>query len=440
MPKNIEDMIVPERKRSIRDIPIPEGRRKTNEHSASSIPVEHNFPELERHDADLRRTNRKFPKFLSKSVWMATGIAIVVLIFVVLSLFNGATLAYVPKSLAFSFAKDVYTAHKSGEGNLLYSIIKLSGDKGLGVSASGEEEVRRKASGTIIVYNTGTKQQRFRATTRFETPDGKTYQVQDAIVVPGKKMVRGVEELGVLEVKVYAENPGEEFNIGLTDFTLPGLKGTSLFSSVYARSKTEMSGGFVGVEKVVNSQDKAQVRVRLETMLRDELVSEAGAQVPEDFILLPSLSHVTFEDLPQTSSLSEDSVTVNVRGNLYGVMFKRSDLTNHLALGKITRAAGETVDLMALDSLNFAFVNVPLADLLLVDEIKFSVTGKVTAVWRTDEVALKADLVGKNKRDISSVLNNYPTVLSATATVRPFWKNAFPSDGERISMKKLPTN
>ncbi|MDO8590113.1 MAG: hypothetical protein Q7R69_02475 [bacterium] len=440
MPKKIEDIIVPVRKRSIRDVPIPESRRKNEDISDSSLPREHNFPEVGHRDIDLRRENRRFPKFFGKSVWVATGVAIIVLIFAALSIFNGATLAYVPKSLAISFDKDVYTAHKSGEGKLLYSIIKLSGDKGLDVSASGEEEIRRKASGLIIVYNTGAKQQRLRATTRFETPDGKTYQVQDAIVVPGQKIVRGVEEPGVIEVKVYAENPGEEFNIGLTDFSLPGLKGTSLFSSVYARSKTEMSGGFMGVEKVVNNQEKAQVRVRLETTLRDELISEARAQVPEDFILFPSLSRVTFEDLPQTGSLSKDSATVNIRGNLQGVMFKKSDLTNHLALGKITRVAGETIDLVALDSLNFIFVNTSPADLLLVDEIKFIVTGEVTAVWRTDEVALKADLAGKHKRDISSILNNYPTVLSATTTIRPFWKSSFPSDGARISMKKLPVN
>src|SRR3989344_5462420 len=102
----------------------------------------------------------------------------------------------------------------------------------------------------------------------------------------------------------------------------------SLSSSVYARSKTEMSGGFVGVEKIVKKEDKTRVKAQLEAALKEELISEAKAQVPEDFILLPSLSSVTFEDLPQTDSLSRDSVTVNMRANLFGVMFKRSDLSN----------------------------------------------------------------------------------------------------------------
>jgi len=37
MPKKIEDIIVPERKRSIRDIPIPENRRKNGEQPPSSF-------------------------------------------------------------------------------------------------------------------------------------------------------------------------------------------------------------------------------------------------------------------------------------------------------------------------------------------------------------------------------------------------------------------
>ena len=434
MPRNIEDIIVPERRRSIRDIPIPEGRRNNNGHNFNIPPTENKSP-TSLHPAPPIVNEVKRSR---KGVWMAVGVAILVLIFALLAIFNGATLAYIPKSQAISFDSDSYTARKAGDGGLLFSVVKLSLDKGLEVSASGEEKIETKASGTIIIYNTSTKKQRLRATTRFETPDGKIYQVQDLITIPGKSMIGGVEKLGSLEVRVYAEHPGEEFNIGLSDFTLPGLKGTSLSSSVYARSKTEMSGGFVGVEKVVKNEDKTRVKAQLEAALKEELISEAKAQVPEDFILLPSLSSVTFEDLPQTDSLSKDSVTVNMRANLFGVMFKRSDLSNRLALDKITLASGELVDIVELDSLKFAFAGTLPTDLLILDEVKFSVTGGAVALWYTDEVALKADLIGKHKRDIPSVLNNYPTVLSATATIRPFWKSSFPEDGERIFIKKLP--
>ncbi len=425
MPKNIEDIIVPERRRSIRDIPIPEGRRKDSGYEALSTLKEYGSPLT--------------PRIPRKGVWIASGIALLILIFAVLSIFNGATLAYVPKSAPLSFNNDIYVTRKTGEGELLYSVVKLSKDKGLDAPVSGEEEVSRKASGVIVVYNdASTQAQRLVENTRFETTRGLVYRIPKAIVIPGKKTVAGVIEPGSVETIVYADEAGEKYNIGLTDFTLPGLKGGARFSTIYARSKTDMSGGFVGIEKVVNEQDRAKVKVELETTLKDELISEARAQVPEDFILFQSLSSVAFEDLPQTSSVNRGSAAINMRGNLYGIMFKRSDLYNHLAGDKTSIVSGESVDIVDIDSLNLAFMGIVPENLPVSNEIKFSVTGEATALWRTDEVALKADLVGKHKRNIPSILNNYPTIVSATATIRPFWKSSFPSDSAQISVKKLP--
>ena len=460
MPKNIEDIIVPERKRSIRNIPIPESRRKANEYSApfnrpspppspppSSQTQPHGYqypPETKREEFDFHREGVKFltPPWRSrKSLWISIAVAIIILLFAILSIFDGTTLSYVPRSTSIALEGDTYTAKKTGEGALLYSVIKLSENKGLEVSASGEEQVSRKASGKIVVYNNATKEpQKLRATTRFQTPDGKIYKVEENVSIPGKKLVNGVTEPGSFEITVYAEKAGAEYNITLSDFTLPGLKGSTLFSTIYARSKTEMSGGFVGMEKAVSAEDKIKTENTLKTTLRDELLSEARAQVPEGFVLIPTLSSVTFEELPQTESKNKNSTTINLRGNLNGVMFKEADLSTSLAREKATLAPADVVDIVELESLNFTFSGTAPSNLLLSDEIEFSVTGSATVLWRTDETALKADLVGKNKKDISSILNNYPTITNANVTVRPFWKSSFPDDSAKITVKKLDVN
>jgi hypothetical protein len=199
-----------------------------------------------------------------------------------------------------------------------------------------------------------------------------------------------------------------------------------------------MSGGFVGVQKIVESKEMEKAKVELETALRNELISEARAQVPEDFILSQSLSSVTFEDLPQTNSTDKNSTIVNMRADLFGIMFNKSDLSTHLASKKISLVEGELVDIVELESIDFALVDTTLEDLMLSDQISFSVTGSATVLWRTDEVALKADLAKKHKRDIPSILNNYPTIVSATANIRPFWKGSFPENSARISIKQLP--
>lgn len=445
MPKNIEDMIVPERRRSIRDIPIPEGRRKNTRYVSPVSPVpnisqEQSLPEEKYEDFHSGGEEKRFSKVPRKGVWISAGLAIVVLIFAILSIFNGATLSYVPKSSNLVFSNDFFSARKGEDGKLIYSVIKLSGDKGKEVQASGEKEVSRKASGTIVVYNNTTEAQRLRATTRFETTDHKIYQVADTIVVPAKKIIDGVNKPGSLEITVYAATAGESYNIGLTDFTLPGLEGTSLFSTVYARSKTEMSGGFVGMEKVVSADDETKTQTELYAKLREELISDAMAQVPEGFILIPSLASVTFESLPQSGSTNKNSTTINIRGNLYGVMFKRSELSLYLAINKIDIAPNELINIIGLEKLDFSFATATEAVLINSDEISFSVTGSAVAEWQTDEIALRSDLVGRNKRDLLSILKNYPTVSSANATIRPIWKSNFPKDSTRITIKKVPVN
>lgn len=443
--KHIEDMIVPERKRTIRNIPIPESRRKLSDvarsfstRSESTPPPPQTSLEPDTQEYDFHRTGARFPRLPGKKAWIAIGLgAMLVFIFILLSIFDGATFSYTPKSAAVSFEGEEYSATKSGAG-LIFSVIKLSKDKGKSLSASGEAEVSRKSSGTIVVYNNATREpQKLRATTRFETSDGKVYRTQNDISVPGKKLVNGKEEPGSIEVMVYADKPGAEYNIGLSDFTLPGLKGGSLFSNVYARSKTPMTGGFVGTEKAISEVDKANARAELEESLKAELLSEARAQSPEGFVILPDLSSFSFEELPQTESSNRSSATFNLRGNLEGVMLKAVDLSTHLAREKAALAPGDLIDLFTLEELDFAFAEGSSSRALSADEINFTVSGSATAVWRTDETALKSDLLGKSKKEINAILNNYPTVESANVALRPFWKTSFPRDGEDILIKKL---
>lgn len=440
MPKNLDDVILPERRKSIRNIPIPEGRRRSDKAAPSldgvkkpartRAVVEEDLPPPQPpQHLEPRRERNKNPK---RSVWIASAIGALIVIFGIMSFFSGGTLSYVPKTAALTFNNDVYTAVKSGDNALLYSVVKLSGDKGEQVAASGQSQVSRKASGTVVVYNNSSDVQKLVATTRFQASSGKVYRISQGITVPAKSG----SQPGSVEAVVYADQPGDSYNSDPTDFTLPGLKGTSKFSLIYARSKTAISGGFVGMEKSVNPDDAAKAKTELQSSLSQELLAKAQAEVPDDFILFPSLSSVTFEDLPQSTSTG-DTATINLRGNLYGIMFKKSDLAHALASKKLALTKDEAVDMNSYDSLQISFAGTAPADLLPLTQISFKVSGSATLVWKTDEVALKSDLVGRSKSELPSILQNYPSISSAGATIRPFWKTSFPTDAKNINIDKV---
>lgn len=368
-----------------------------------------------------------------RKVWTASLAALLVITFAILSMFDSATLAYVPKSLPLTFTNEIFSAAKSGEGELLYSVVKLSLDKGKSVAASGETDVSRKASGTIVVYNDTTSEQTLIENTRFESTAGKIYRIQKGIAIPKKV---GAQP-GSLEVTVYADVAGAAYNSSLTDFTVPGLKGTPRYSTLYARSKTAMTGGFVGKERAVSEADLAKATTELKTTLTGELMDKAEAEVPPDFILFPTLSTVTFENLPQTASGDKGSVNVNLRGNLYGIMFKKTELAKELSHNKTILQANESVDISSFEGLKLSFSGSAPTDLLTLTKINFKVEGSALLVWRTDEVALKSDLLGRKEKEVNSILKNYPTIASADAILRPFWKRSFPKEAEKVSIKKL---
>jgi hypothetical protein len=444
MPKKIDDVIVPEKRRSIRDIPIPESRRKVSVNRPSTDGmkrVSSKVEEIKEEYSSIPPQRPPMPRHSarrSKRVWVAGLAAVAVLALATLSLFDRAVLSYVPRSSNMAFNNEVYSAAKTGENELLYSVVKLSGDKGKSVAVSGEKDVTRPASGTIIVYNdTSAEPQKLVENTRFESAAGKVYRIRTAITIPGKKTVAGVSQPGSIEAMVYADQPGESYNSAPTDFTVPGLKGTPRYTTIYARSKGALTGGFAGKEKVVSEADMLKARSELRTALTEELVAKAQAEVPDDFILFQSLSSVSFEDLPQSSSPEAGTANVNLRGHLYGIMFKRQDLAKELAKTKTAILANEVVDLDSYESLKLSFSGTPPTEVLPLNKISFKVEGSAKLVWKTDEVALKSDLLGRGKKDLSSVLKNYPTVASADATLRPFWKTEFPKEAEKITIKKL---
>ena len=120
-------------------------------------------------------------------------------------------------------------------------------------------------------------------------------------------------------------------------------------------------------------------------------------------------------------------------------MFKRTDLARALAEKKISVSKEDPVELISFDAITLGFAGTPPADLLPLNELALKVSGSGTLLWRTDEVALKSDLVGRSKSDLPVILKNYPTISSASATLRPFWKSSFPEEGADITIKKLKT-
>jgi len=447
MAKNVLQDIVPPEKRSIRNVPVPNrGTRGPSPVSDIKPPKRSSYSDDSREPEipiQVRQWEKELPReypqereyaspFSSKKgIWIASGVALIIVAFAVMSLFTGATITITPKSEATSTAQ-TFTAKRDAQGtDLDFQIVKISKDLGKTVPANGEEKVERKASGQIVIYNNfGSAEQRLIKNTRFETPEGLTYRINESVVVPGKK---DATTPGSITVAVYGDEAGEKYNIGLKDFTVPGFKGDPRFKDIYARSKTEMKGGFVGNVKKVSDADKASTTKELDNSLAGELKKDIVAQVPTDFILYEDGMFFSFETLSQTGN-SATTADLNERGTLTGVMINRKKLSEYLANSLTQKVPKNSVAISNLETLTFKMLNRNSFNPDTDSTIAFTLSGNISFVSQVDTEKLKSDLIGKPRSDFSSILKNYEAILRGKEAVRPFWKRAFPSNSKDVTI------
>jgi hypothetical protein len=469
MAKNILQDIVPPEKKSIRNIPVP-NRGRGSSYTPAPVPIPkvqktstynepvYEAPIIERGSAVPEPANtweNDSPKAYpyedesnsgtfgnKKVIWASIIVAIFIVAFAVASLFNSATVTVTPnQKTVTAVATTVFTAKKEpAQGELAFQVVKVTKSAGIDVPATGEEKVERKASGTLVIYNNfDANQQRLIKNTRFQNSDGLTYRINESAVVPGKKTVSGTVVPGSVEVTVYADEAGDKYNIGKTDFTIPGFKGDPKFKDIYARSKTDMTGGFVGTVKKVSDADGTKAKNDIHNTLQADLKKEVMSQVPADFSLYNDAIFYTFKSLPQTGS-GGSTVTLNEEGTIYGILFNSKVLAGFIASKLAPDLTKSDVSISSDESLRLTIKDKQTLDPENLNTISFTLNGPINFLSQFDSEKLKADLVGQPKANLNTILANYPAIKKANASIHPIWKSSFPTNVKDITIKITPEN
>src|SRR3989344_818329 len=164
------------------------------------------------------------------------------------------------------------------------------------------------------------------------------------VTIPGTKVENGKTVPGSKEVDVVADKAGAEYNIGLTDFTIPGFKGSPKFETVFARSKTEMTGGYVGNSQIVtkNAVDIAVAELVVEA--NKNLKNIILKKLPEGSMFLPGSEEFAVlgvETNPKMGAPIADGqkFEVKVNAEARGAIVKETDFAKTLLKSDIDPAA-----------------------------------------------------------------------------------------------------
>ncbi len=369
------------------------------------------------------------------ALWSIAVISFIFLVFAFSTLFAAATITIHPKENAYSLTSSVFKAQKdSPQSDIAFEVMSLEGSMSKSLPAPKVLSVENKAAGKAVIYNDFSKEaQKLIINTRLETGDGKIYRIDNAVTVPGQHVSAGVTVPGSVLVSIHADQAGEEYNIPSSTFTIPGFKGGPKYEKFSAFSKDKIDGGIKGTVHVIDEQDALAARAEMVTALKDDLIKKAKLQVPKGFILYDdAIFYAPNQDKVNLES-KEDSVPVELAGKVYGIILDENKLSANIAKDQKDINSDEVI-IAGISDLNFSLKNRDQIDPATVSEIEFSLTGQGKVIAKVDEDKLKADLLGKSKKQLQSILANFPNIEKAEAVIKPFWMSSFPGQKKDIKV------
>lgn len=434
-----------DKKWNLQDI-RPAGERRKRTTRSRVEPVAAEPASAERHEKEpapsrKSRAARGSGRSSKKPFLLILVILAIILIpgFAIGFLLDGAQITVEPR-VREPNVNGTFTAYREPRNEeLSYEVMTLEAEGERQVPASGQEEVQEQASGQITIYNTLDTSERLIKNTRFKSPSGLIFRITESVVVPAASG----DTPGSVQATVFADQPGEEYNIGPSDFTVPGYEEggyTELFDAITARSAAAMTGGFDGVTFVVENDALAEAKESIHAELREALTERVEGERPAGFVMLDGSTSFSYESQPSVEA-GEGMVTLKEKALLHVPLFEADAFAAQLAGATVPGYEGDPVRVNDLAALTFAYTasSTAATDIRTIESFDFTLAGKPLIVWSYDADALKRDLAGAAKTALPTVLGGYPAIERAEAVIRPFWKRSFPNDPSEIEIEEVLT-
>ena len=432
-----------EKKASIRDIAkpnaMPGGRRKviskSNKIASASVDDE----------MMLRRKERRQKRIIARTS-LLIGAIIILTIVLISTVFARASIMIeinkINAPIDGEFTAETGTS--LSDTSVPYTFVNeiLTLEKSSEINATGEEDVQESSTGTLTVYNeSGTSPIRLRVGTRFETESGLVYRTDRAITVPGQRRVDGEVKPGTLDIQVYADSAGGEYNIQATDlrFTLPGLKEGGFldeYATVYARNKTSLSGGFSGKRLVASEKEleaqRESLREKIKTEAKQTILAE---KLPENSILFDDLIDYNFTSLPQEDNKESNKIKLTETANINIIVFNENSFVTFLASKLDIQRDTLPNRILNVEELNFVLLDKNDFNITEDEKFEFSVTGGAELSWDIDIENIKDMVIGLHKRDVPTKLKEIDGIKDVEITLFPGWIRKIPINENKVMVE-----
>lgn len=292
----------------------------------------------------------------------------------------------------------------------------------------------RRAKGRVTIYNEfGKDSQPLVATTRLQSPDGKIFRLESAVVVPGMQDGKP----GQIEAAVVADQPGEEYNIAPTTFTIPGFQGSAKYQKFSAKSSSTFTGGGGQAVQVATitqgdvNKAKEEAEKQASGAIRSALDEKLGPgeKLLDGAVKQETLSGVATPSVGAAAAQFEYQLKVKA----VALVFSEEPLLEELK--KRLESAAQDKGLRLAEG--GIAVEYGLADPNFEKKtLNLRPRGSAEAAASVDPEALEADFLGKSEDELQGVLEQHPEVGSVEVGFNhTFFGTRIPSSPSRVEVK-----
>lgn len=440
-PKKVVQDIIPSSRRSIRSVAVRpkilkvENVEKVEEFSKKTKDeeIEEIFTKkIQKRKSTVNNINK--PAGRSSKFLITFGIIFICILIIGISLsliYTKGIITITPITFNLNIDGN-FTAKKDAVSidQLKYEIVTVSADSHKTIPAINGPLVQTKATGTVILFNTTNLAQKLVAGTKISNTNGLVYRTNNTVTIPPKKT-----NLGSISVVVIADKTGANYNAKLADlsgdFKIVEYKNTAKYALFYGRSKTDISGGYIGYKKIISPDLQKSTELSLQAELKAKLLAQVAPIIPKDYVLFDNANVVEYKNSEPTT-VATGTADISVHGTMSGIIFNKNTLLKYIASKELKLFTTSTYDIKGIEDLKFTLNNSKDFSIAKNTLLIFSLKGPVALTGTFSEDSLRKQLMGVKLTNSNLIFKDYPSISNAYARITPFWMRSFPNSIDNI--------
>lgn len=297
--------------------------------------------------------------------------------------------------------------------------------------ATGEKDAGEKAKGEITVFNNySSESQILVALTRFQSQGKKFYSLSET-TVPGAKIEGGKTIAGQAKVLVEAEKSGEDYNIGSSNFIIPGLPEIKQ-KNIFGKSEISFSGGTSKKIKIVSEDNLNKAKESLLEEVFKKGLEDLKSQFPKDKIFIESIAQKEIIEVNTNGEINKemDNFEMELKGNIWVMQLNKDDLKNVVFsnLNKNIPKEKFFIDQDIQEGISYENQNFDFGN----GKLSFKMHIIKLVAWKLDDEMIKKSIKGKTSDEAKKYILETANVEELSISFWPFWVKKTPQIEKKI--------